>query len=149
MNLQEFHVTEGFCWLAERMFPSQEGLFHSSCSADRLQIPATALQPTCQPSSKSLSIHLQCRREGEAGTFTWAPRSGKRAGARLCYTCFCLSPQYHYLSTVQINPSNHSATDSFLGFSTNIRGRSALAGARSSFSLFPIILDSTWPVQLI
>jgi hypothetical protein len=96
MSLQEFHVAEGFCWLAERMLPSQDGLLHSSCSADKLQIPATSLKSTCQPSSKSLTIHFQCRRQGEAGTFTWARRPGRTAAARLRCTCFCLSRQYHY-----------------------------------------------------
>ena len=36
----------------------------------------------------------------EAGTIPGARQSGKEPGARLCFTCFCLSRQYYYLSIV-------------------------------------------------
>jgi hypothetical protein len=72
-----------------------------------------------------ISWPTQCRRE----------RGGKSVqitGTRLCCICVCLSQQYHYLSTVQINrvrpnPS-HIATESQLfWFSVKIFSRSTLA----------------------
>ena len=60
---------------------------------------------------------LYCRREaGAAGTNYRSPAVRKGAGARLSYTCLCLSRKYHYLPTVPINPfrpdSSRCATDS-------------------------------------
>jgi hypothetical protein len=62
---------------------------------------------------------------------TGAWPSGRRPGAQPCCVWFCLSPYYHYLSTVQINASrpspSHSATESyFFGFSVKVFSLSAL-----------------------
>jgi hypothetical protein len=78
----------------------------------------------------------RCRREGRGGKpvqTTGARRFGKGPGARLCSICFCISRQYHCLSTVQINPfrpsPSHSVTDSqSFRFSVKIFSRSALIG---------------------
>jgi hypothetical protein len=145
MNLQEFHVAAGFCWLAERMLPSQNVLFHSSCSADKLQIPATAIKSTCQPSSKSLSIYLQCRRQGEAGTFTWTRRFGRRGWVATCHAAYVsvslssnIICRLHKL-TLQAKLKSLRNWQLLL-YTVNIRSRSALVGAVRHSVSFPSYL---------
>jgi hypothetical protein len=90
----------------------------------------------------------QCPHEREGGggdpvQITGARWYGRWPRARLFCTCFCLSLQYHYLSTVQINPfrpsPSYSATESqSFRFTIKIFSRSTLAGAgeggRKNFS---------------
>jgi len=49
---------------------------------------------------------------------------GRGHGAWLCYICFCLSPSYHNLSVIQINPFRPSPNHSAIGIrSLQISGK--------------------------
>jgi hypothetical protein len=91
---------------------------------------------TINPSAKFRiwRIMIQCPREtGQAGTYYRNPVFQK--GARLCCVCCCLSQQYNYLSTVQINsfspnPSHSATASQSFRFTVQIFSRSGLAGLR-------------------
>jgi hypothetical protein len=85
----------------------------------------------------------QCRRKtGKAGKFTDDRPSSKLPGARLYCRHLCISPLYHYMPTVHINPFTPTPSHSLLEsqsfrFSAKILSRSVLPGETKLYFLFP------------